>query len=526
MIRETVCCCLRVISAAVWRIRPSVKAKNDKCSLQSHNMSSHWWYIYLVALSLLAWLVDSRREAKFNCTLTANYYDCLFRDVIIRSETDADSIFFGVQNFNDTSIAFRDSSMVVLPKKIFETFPAIQYLSSDACHIQKLLGGTFANAQRLQELHLYDNRLTRLNNFVFNGALQLEILSLYNNTIKQLEEHAFDGLGHLRLLYMDENQLEKLPEGIFSGLEELQILELQHNRIKEINDDQFVLCPMLRELNLSANMINTFNMSQLQSLNKLETLDIARNYLDEVFVTKYLRTLNAQENQISRILMDQGDFFQLTHLNLSRNNIANINNIFKFRNLIELDVSYNELVTLDFVIFAFMKNLKDIKLNNNRLWILDNGIPSPAKSLRSLNLAHNKFLYLDLAVLDTFPALEYIYLHGNDLIDMQIEDIDQNFPYLTLVSCDNNDWDCINLMHIVTQLERAYVKWSNGNRNCTGPEQHRFICCASAEHHLREKIVRLTREIYKSRKMIKQLIMENAELRSEVEMQYLPSDGA
>ncbi|XP_052895896.1 protein artichoke-like [Anopheles moucheti] len=488
-------------------------------------MSSHWWYIYLVALSLLAWLVDSRREAKFNCTLTANYYDCLFRDVIIRSEADADSIFFGVQNFNDTSIAFRDSSMVVLPKKIFETFPAIQYLLSDACHIQKLLGGTFANAQRLQELHLFDNRLTRLNNFVFNGALQLQILSLYNNTIKQLEEHAFDGLGHLRMLYMDENQLEKLPEGIFSGLEELEILELQHNRIKEINDDQFLLCPMLRELNLSANMINTFNMSQLQSLNKLETLDIARNYLDEVFVTKYLRTLNAQENQISRILMDQGDFFQLTHLNLSRNNIANINNIFKFRNLIELDVSYNELVMLDFVIFAFMKNLKDIKLNNNRLWILDNGIPSPAKSLRSLNLAHNKFLYLDLAVLDTFPALEYIYLHGNDLIDMQIGDIEQNFPYLTLISCDNNDWDCINLMHIVTLLERAYVKWSNRNRNCTQPEQHRHICCTSAEHHLREKIVRLTREIYRSRKMIKQLIMENAELRSEVEMQYLPSDG-
>ncbi|XP_053664024.1 protein slit-like [Anopheles marshallii] len=231
------------------------------------------------------------------------------------------------------------------------------------------------------------------------------------------------------------------------------------------------------------------------------------------------------KNQISRILMDQGDFFQLTHLNLSRNNIANINNIFKFRNLIELDVSYNELVMLDFVIFAFMKNLKDIKLNNNRLWILDNGIPSPAKSLRSLNLAHNKFLYLDLAVLDTFPALEYINLHGNDLIDMQIGDIEQNFPYLTLISCDNNDWDCINLMHIVTLLERAYVKWSNRNRNCTQPEQHRHICCTSAEHHLREKIVRLTREIYRSRKMIKQLIMENAELRSEVEMQYLPSDG-
>ncbi|ETN59737.1 leucine-rich repeat transmembrane neuronal protein 2 [Anopheles darlingi] len=489
-------------------------------------MSPDWWYCYLIALSPLAWLVDSRREAKFNCTLTANYYDCLFRDVVIRSELEADSIFFGVQNFNDTSIAFRDSSMVVLPKKIFETFPAIQYLSSDACHIQKLLGGTFANAQRLQELHLYDNRISRLNNFVFNGALQLEILSLYNNTIKLVEEHAFDGLGHLRLLYMDENQLEKLPEGVFSGLEELQILELQHNRIREIGEDQFVLCVMLRELNLSANQISTFNMTQLQSLNKLETLDIARNYLDEVFVTKYVRTLNAQENQISRIVIDQGDFFQLTHLNLSRNNIANINNIFKFRNLIELDVSYNELVTLDFVIFAFMKNLKDIKLNNNRLWILDNGIPSPAKSLRSLNLAHNKFLYLDLAVLDTFPALEYIYLHGNDLIDMQIEEIEQHFPYLTLVSCDNNDWDCINLMHIVTLLERAYVKWSNGNRNCTRPEQHRLICCTSAEHHLREKIVRLTREIYKSRKMIKQLIMENAELRSEVEMQYLPGDGS
>ncbi|XP_053674431.1 leucine-rich repeat-containing protein 15-like [Anopheles nili] len=491
-------------------------------------MSSRWWYIWLRIVLVVWWptVASGRREAKFNCTLTANYYDCLFRDVIIRSEPEADGVFFGVQNFNDTSIAFRDSSMVVLPKKIFETFPAIQYLSSDGCHIQRLLGGTFANAQRLQELHLYDNRLTRLANFVFNGALQLEILSLYNNTIRELEEHAFDGLGHLRLLYMDENRLERLPDGVFSGLEELQILELQHNRIKEITDDQFVLCPMLRELNLSANMVSTFNMTQLQLLNKLETLDVARNYLDEVFVTKYVRTLNAQENQISRILMDQGDFFQLAHLNLSRNSIANINNIFKFRNLIELDVSYNELVTLDFVIFAFMKNLRDIKLNNNRLWVLDNGIPSPAKSLRTLNLAHNKFLYLDLAVLDTFPALEYIYLHGNDLIDMQIEEIEQNFPYLTLISCDNNDWDCINLMHIVTLLERAYVKWSSGNRNCTRPEQHRYICCTSAEHHLREKIVRLTREIYRSRKMIKQLIMENAELRSEVEMQYLPSDGA
>ncbi|XP_055608788.1 leucine-rich repeat-containing protein 15-like isoform X1 [Uranotaenia lowii] len=487
-------------------------------------MTTSFWYFFLIGLCILARIIDGRREIKFNCTLTANYYDCLFRDVIIRSESEADSIFFGEQNFNDTSIAFRDCSMVVLPKKVFETFPAIQYLSSDACNIQKLLSGTFANAQRLQELHLYNNKISKLNNFVFNGALQLEILSLYNNTIKYLEEHAFDGLGHLRQLYMDDNMIEKLPESLFSGLEELQILELQNNKIKEINDDQFILCSMLRELNLSSNMINTFNMSQLTGLNKLEILDIGKNYLDEVFVTKYLRTLNAQENQVSKILMDQGDFFQLTHLNLSRNNIANINNIFKFRNLIELDVSYNELITLDFVIFAFMKNLKDIKLNNNHLWIIDNGIPAPAKSLRTLNLAHNKFLFIDLVVFDTFPALENIYLHGNELIDMRIEDVEQNFPYLSLVSTDNNDWDCINLMNIVTTLERSYVKWSTGNRNCTKPEQHKFICCTSTEHHLREKIVRLTKEIYKSRKMIKQLIMENAELRTEVETQFLPTD--
>ncbi len=107
---------------------------------------------------------------------------------------------------------------------------------------------------RLENLHLFNNRLTALPARVF-GALgpTLRRLRLDSNRLTTLPEGIFDNLGRLEELWLRHNELTTLPEGIFDNLGSVLRLALNNNQLTALPEGAFTGLSSLRVLQLHDN---------------------------------------------------------------------------------------------------------------------------------------------------------------------------------------------------------------------------------------------------------------------------------
>ena len=66
---------------------------------------------------------------------------------------------------------------------------------------------------------------------VFNGLDSLQQLHLWENKISMLPEGIFSRLNNLQELHLYQNEISTLPMGIFSGLDKLRNLGLHSNNL-------------------------------------------------------------------------------------------------------------------------------------------------------------------------------------------------------------------------------------------------------------------------------------------------------
>uniref|UniRef100_A0A667X1R7 Leucine rich repeats and immunoglobulin like domains 2 n=1 Tax=Myripristis murdjan TaxID=586833 RepID=A0A667X1R7_9TELE len=161
--------------------------------------------------------------------------------------------------------------LAVLPSKVFR-LPQLQFLDSDSephslCSelkrnkIKVVDSLTFKGMESLRELE--HNNLTEVNKGWLYGLRMLRVLRVSQNAIgiirpdawefcqkleeldlsfnhlTRLEETAFVGLGLLESLNLGENSISHLGEGVFSSLASLRSLILQRNKIKSITKKAF-----------------------------------------------------------------------------------------------------------------------------------------------------------------------------------------------------------------------------------------------------------------------------------------------
>ncbi|KAN0029376.1 hypothetical protein ACTFIV_011267 [Dictyostelium citrinum] len=194
----------------------------------------------------------------------------------------------------------------------------------------------------------------------------------------------------------------------------------------EISDRFLVTFPLelkqllnLKFLNLSRNKIT--RLEGVSNILKLEDLDVSYNAIsiisDDLYQCKLLEKLNLSFNQINSI---QSSFIAqlklLKVLNLSNNLISQLPNEIGFlNNLTTLNLSFNKLQQLPKTI-GRLSSLQKLIVNNNSLQLLPNEIGDLVE-LQQLDCAENELRILPTSIANC-KSLTKLYLDNNDFLEM------------------------------------------------------------------------------------------------------------
>ncbi|XP_041769269.1 uncharacterized protein LOC121592070 [Anopheles merus] len=335
-----------------------------------------------------------------------------------------------------TSFSSNDESLVL-------TSLSLRYLDLSECKISKVSGSE-----------------------VIQGLRSLEHLKLSGNPIISMSDMQSTTLKRLEL---NSCKLSALQPTIFTGLTALKEVNLARNHRLSLvlpHEDTPVQSASLRKINLShcnmdtldlhgfpnlmtaivrGNMVRQLNRDSFSGTLLLEHLDLSFNSISsihpEAFRTlKHLKTLDLSFNMISRI---DGKLFKandlLTHINLSRNYISRFSRI-SADALVYLNMSWCEILTLDWDALASMGELIELDLSNNLL----SDIPDTLSSgtLQTLDLSMCRLSTMRNTTLAGLPELVRINLSGNRFTTpFRVEFFDKN-PFLSEIWLGDNPWRC------------------------------------------------------------------------------------
>ncbi|XP_078571559.1 uncharacterized protein LOC144859141 [Branchiostoma floridae x Branchiostoma japonicum] len=176
----------------------------------------------------------------------------------------------------------------------------------------------------------------------------------------------------------------------------------------------------------------------------------------------------------------------VTTLDLSNSRIALSSGIFSnFTDLLELNLGWNTLSTIEQGSFQGLTNLRTLLLHGNMLRTLPQGVFADLRSLQVLDLSQNNIRDTPSGQFPQLAELTSLNLTGNRLQSLPA-DMLQLFPNLTLLSLSDNPWSCdCNSRWLVTWINQRNSNSSVqlDSPSCNEPAGLQGMLLSSLETH-------------------------------------------
>lgn len=167
------------------------------------------------------------------------------------------------------------SDFQFIPQEIFTTFPNIDDMEVYESNLQSI---NVSGTNRLKQLYLTRNNISRIEGRTFENLVNLTTLVLIRNGIFELDEEAFVGLQNLNRLSLIGNNISTLSSQVFNNLSLLRILDLEANQLTRIESEAFVGLTNLRNLYLEWNRIEAISPEFTRSFrNSAVIINLNRN---------------------------------------------------------------------------------------------------------------------------------------------------------------------------------------------------------------------------------------------------------
>jgi Leucine-rich repeat (LRR) protein len=258
-----------------------------------------------------------------------------------------------------------------------------------------------------------------------NDTILVKYLVIENYNLKSFPEDIFANMT-IETLRINMNNVESMPKNSFRGLVSLKKLEIREYKLNSFGFGLFdTISLSLTELDfsysgLSNQRFNKFFNSELFKLAKLTSLNLSFNdFVD--FEEKWalafsrIQELNLGRNNLFEIKERIFDSLtMLTHLDLSYNHFSNLSSVSRsltkcqmlrelilrgnsietlpswpILNLTKLDLSENNIQTLNSNSFSSFTNLTDLILKNNKITSIDQLAFASNQKLSLLQLSNN-----------------------------------------------------------------------------------------------------------------------------------------
>lgn len=272
---------------------------------------------------------------------------------------------------------------------IFKHYPYLTTVSAEQCNVEDVRDESFKGADELRFLFLSNNNIRILKSNSFALATRLYKLEIRNSNLKTLQPNAFGNLVQLVHLELSDNIIKELPPGIFDSLTALRTLVLSNNAITHIDSILFMHNKFLSYVYLDANNIaevdsKTFDENSVQwldladnpglgslhlnwkILDKLTMFKVSNAGLQSLVIPPNAYTVLADNNEIDTVVeADPNKSSKLTRLSLARNKMKNMDTLFAFTELDMLDLSDNQLVSLNADQLPLLPNLRQLAVARN-----------------------------------------------------------------------------------------------------------------------------------------------------------------
>uniref|UniRef100_A0A4W3I7E6 Slit homolog 1 protein n=1 Tax=Callorhinchus milii TaxID=7868 RepID=A0A4W3I7E6_CALMI len=277
---------------------------------------------------------------------------------------------------------------------------------------------------------------------IFKKLPQLRKINLSNNKITDIEEGVFEGATGVNEVLLTGNRLETVHLKMFKGLDSLKTLMLRSNKISCVSNDTFTGLSSVRLLSLYDNQITTVSPGAFDTLHSLSTLNLLANpfncnchlaWLGEWLRKKrivtgnprcqkpyFLKEIPIQDVAIQDFTCDDGnDDNSCSPLARCPAECTCLDTVVRCSNkglkalpkgipkeVTELNVPIG--ASLPFI-FCFSSDL-----SNNRISTLSNQSFSNMTDLLTLILSYNRLRCIPARAFDGLKSLR-LSLHGNDV---------------------------------------------------------------------------------------------------------------
>lgn len=377
------------------------------------------------------------------------------------------------------AITFVNSLMMKIPTKAFEKFKNLRTFCACDVQLRMIIRDDFADAQKLTDLKLRRNLISKLQDGIFSGLKKLRKLDLSENLIRTIGEGTFVGCSDdLEKVDLSLNKLKELDFASLISLAHAKKrpigLSLNSNEIKHVKENHHVSHLVFESLNLKDNFLHHFScpnmkIGELHLENNLiesisfdncsvEYMKVSRNKLKWLHIHEDMKGLIAVENQIeSFIVMGNSKMY---HLELTKN--GKIEQVFPTLKSMDhmqyLNLSNTIIGTLHEDTFVRMTELKYLFLKSSRIEIIPFGIFNNNKQLVTLDLSDNDLKSVDFHMFTGLDELKTLNLSGNKLSQIEgIEKIKTVLPELKQIGISGNNWKCINLSRMIRTLSQLGI---------------------------------------------------------------------
>lgn len=310
-------------------------------------------------------------------------------------------------------IKFKNSRMYHLPSEVTKTYINVEDLDISHTHISRFDGMDFSDSNKLIKLNASRNAIHSLPKALSLKLPYMQNLDISNNFIEIIETKAFSYNQNLTYLNLSNNLIEVIDHDFLIAIRSVKVLHLNYNKISEIRGDLTDIKFDFEEVYLNDNLLKTIDPALINKLivldisrnrfeghlnlfdTKFRELNICANFIETLNVSKILEKLDASNSNERLFKINFGTGSWMKELKLSNLDIVDydhlLNQIKHLNNLENLDLSHNNLESIDFQ--EFSKSLEILNLERTNLRSFDNleHLKNLIPNLKQINIQDNLF---------------------------------------------------------------------------------------------------------------------------------------